>query len=207
MDDEPTVFEALPGRPAGRKDAFEALQRELAQLVGVEAEVGHRIKIKRAVDARVKQGGPVPEEWFAPLIRTAIHDPDPSFVRFFILPAIRAFGRERVMVALIEQLETGSAADAAGAARAWYAAAAGVEYRRVDTEMALVRWYFGTALRRFVTDEDLDVRRCILPLLPLRPGHYPEELHDLVTQAVAIARTSDDGYLRHRVEIQVRSRG
>jgi hypothetical protein len=63
--------------------------------------------------------------------------------------------------------------------------------------------YRNTALRRFVTDDDLDLRRCILPGLDLDPRAYHSDMHDLVTQAVHIARTSDDNYLRHRVEIQV----
>ena len=49
------------------------------------------------------------------------------------------------------------------------------------------------------------MRRCILPGLPLDPGLYPAEMHDLVAQAVRIARTSNDDYLRHRVEIQIAS--
>jgi hypothetical protein len=65
--------------------------------------------------------------------------------------------------------------------------------------------YRHTVLRRFVTEADLDVRRCILPGLPLDQRLYPAEMHDLVTQAVRIARTSSDHYLRHRVELQVRS--
>ncbi len=66
--------------------------------------------------------------------------------------------------------------------------------------------YRHTALRRFVTEEDLDARRCILPGLPLDPQMYPPDMRDLVTRAVQIARTSSDEYLRHRVEIQARSR-
>jgi hypothetical protein len=60
------------------------------------------------------------------------------------------------------------------------------------------------ALREFVGNEDLDVRRCILPGLPLWPSAYPVELHPLVEEAVAIARSHPDEYLRHRVEHQIR---
>lgn len=35
-----------------------------------------------------------------------------------------------------------------------------------------------------------------------RSAAYEAVLHDLVRRAVEIARTSDDEYLRHRVEIQ-----
>ncbi|MGN9812840.1 hypothetical protein ACTMSW_26245 [Micromonospora sp. BQ11] len=41
------------------------------------------------------------------------------------------------------------------------------------------------------------------PGLTLDPQMYPSHMHDHVAQAVRIARTSNDDYLRHRVEIQV----
>jgi hypothetical protein len=59
-----------------------------------------------------------------------------------------------------------------------------------------------TALRRFLADDDLDLRRCILPGLTLDPQMYPSQVRDQVARAVQIARTSNDDYLRHRVEIQ-----
>lgn len=63
--------------------------------------------------------------------------------------------------------------------------------------------YRRTALRRFLSDDDLDLRRCILPGLTLDPQMYPSHIRDDVARAVQIARTSNDDYLRHRVEIQV----
>ncbi|MFE9747111.1 hypothetical protein ACFYOT_19595 [Saccharothrix saharensis] len=159
----------------------------------------------------------MPEEWFEPLVRAMVLEPDPSFNRQLVEPAIAAFGRRRVQLALLTHLDTGSAADAAGAARAWYWTEVRLRYPRgSDTptpETAaehvafddLRRRYRHTALHRFVADEDLDVRRCILPGLPLNPNLYPDDLHDLVTQAIRIARTSGDDYLRHRVEMQINS--
>ncbi|WIX88174.1 hypothetical protein [Amycolatopsis sp. DG1A-15b] len=43
----------------------------------------------------------------------------------------------------------------------------------------------------------------MLPGLTLDPARYPAELHPLVAEAVHLARTHPDGYLRHRVELQV----
>jgi hypothetical protein len=68
------------------------------------------------------------------------------------------------------------------------------------------RYRHTAALSSVVTEEDLDVRRCILPGLPLDPQMYPSDMREPVTRAVQIARTSNDEYLRHRVEIQARSR-
>ncbi|MFB7395197.1 hypothetical protein [Streptomyces sp. NPDC056191] len=62
------------------------------------------------------------EEFFDPLMAAAVYDPDPSFCRWFIEPALYAFGRRRVMTALLGYLRTGTTAEIAGAQRAWYCA-------------------------------------------------------------------------------------
>ncbi|MGW2746564.1 hypothetical protein [Streptomyces sp. NPDC001450] len=61
-------------------------------------------------------------EFFAPLMAAAVTDPDPSFCRWFVEPALYAFGRRRVMTALLDYLRTGTDAERAGAKRAWYCA-------------------------------------------------------------------------------------
>ncbi len=154
----------------------------------------------------------MPIEWFEPLIAAAVYEPDPSFNRQLVEPAIAAFGRRRVQVALLDYLDTDAPA---GAARAWYWASIGVRYLPGTTTMTpesaaeykevsdLRERYRLTALRRFLADDDLDLHRCILPGLTLDPQMYPSQMRDQVAQAVQIARTSNDDYLRHRVEIQV----
>ncbi|MET9452715.1 hypothetical protein [Streptomyces cinerochromogenes] len=57
----------------------------------------------------------LPEEFFAPLMAAAVHDPDPSFCRWFVEPALYAFGRRQVMTALLNYLRTGTDAERAGA--------------------------------------------------------------------------------------------
>ncbi|MFD4863522.1 hypothetical protein [Streptomyces atratus] len=64
----------------------------------------------------------LPEEFFAPLMVAAVYDPDPSFCRWFVEPAVYAFGRRRVMATLLNYLLTGTDAEQAGAKRAWYCA-------------------------------------------------------------------------------------
>ncbi len=228
--DPPRRFHPLPGRTVARSVAYEALLRDLLDLVGVEApapdepgvradwrhrarrEVGKAVT-RQATEA--SEAGPVPEEWYEPLLRAAVHEPDPSLNRQLVEPLVAAYGHRRVRLALIAYVDTGSAPDAAGAARAWYWTHQVRGYSRgshpappdsvasQDALSELSQRYFHTALRRFVTEDDLDMRRCILPGLPLDPQAYPDAMHDLVTQAVRIARTSPDDYLRHRVEIQV----
>lgn len=213
-DDTPKVFQPLPGRTVDRSAAYEALLRKLLDLVGVESPAADepgvrptwRHRARREVGKAVtrhstsaSEASPVPEEWFEPLLRAAVHEPDPSLNRQLVEPLVAAYGHRRVQLALIACVDTGSATDAAGAARAWY----WTRRARTHPLSDLSRQYRYTALRRFVTEDDLDMRRCILPSLPLDPQMYPDTMHDLVTEAVRIARTSPDDYLRHRVEIQV----
>lgn len=62
----------------------------------------------------------LPEEFFVPLLAAAVYDPDPSFCRWFVEPAVYSFGRRRVVTALLGYLRTGTKAEQAGAQRAWY---------------------------------------------------------------------------------------
>lgn len=58
-------------------------------------------------------------------------------------------------------------------------------------------------LRVAIDSDELDVRGAIIGKLSLATDDYPDEMHGLVSKAIAIARTSPDEYLRHRVEIQL----
>lgn len=51
---------------------------------------------------------PVPEPFFAPLIRAAVYEVNPSFNRNFVEPCIRAFGHRRVIEALLVYVEQGT---------------------------------------------------------------------------------------------------
>ncbi|MGW3286597.1 hypothetical protein ACWDR3_18360 [Streptomyces sp. NPDC001002] len=217
------TFAPLPGRPHGHLATFHPQLAELARLADVELPVPMSYEREWGRQARtalrnaLRAAETLPEQLFDPLIRTAVLDPDPSHNRMFVEPAIVAFGRRRVLTALIAYLRTGTNPERAGAALAWYWAWAPVrrhagqetvpaaELRADPDALAdLSAEWREAALREFTANEDLDVRRCILPLLSLVPARYPADLHDLVAEAVHIARTHPDEYLRHRVEIQVR---
>jgi hypothetical protein len=99
----------------------------VAQLLGVEdaaaVPADSRARhIAHAVRRALLERDHLPEEFFTPLMAAAVHDPDPSFCRWFVEPAVYAFGRRRVLAALIDYLRTGTDAEQAGAARAWYCA-------------------------------------------------------------------------------------
>ncbi|MFG2843893.1 hypothetical protein ACGF12_12065 [Kitasatospora sp. NPDC048296] len=204
---EVRILQPLPGRAEDGSQAFELRLARLLLLLGVEVAPGAdypgaaRWEVHKALAGRSE----LPEEYFEVLMEAAVYDPNPSFNRRFVEPALIAFGQRRVRLALLGYLQTGTDPERAGAARAWYWTALSVGGGRNATadEGATVRDSWNeAALREFVANEDIDVRRCILPGLPLVPRAYPVELHALVEAAVAIARSHPDEYIRHRVEVQ-----
>ncbi|MER7757559.1 hypothetical protein [Kitasatospora sp. NPDC097643] len=206
---EVRILQPLPGRTEDGSQAFDLRLVRLLRLLGVEAAPGAdfpsaaRWEVHKSLAGRSE----LPGEYFEPLMEAAVYDPNPSFNRRFVEPALRAFGQRQVRLALLGYLRTGTDEERAGAARAWYWTAlsvGGTQGAAGADEGSNVRdaWY-ETALREFVGNEDLDVRRCILPGLPLVPRAYPAELHGLVERAVEIARSHPDEYIRHRAEIQV----
>lgn len=216
------IFAALPGRPAHGKRVLRQHLRVLIRLLEIEVppESGtgklRHVARNEMRKAFIRRSDGLSEDYFEPLIGAAIYEPDPSHNRWFVEPAINAFGRRRVQAALLTFLQTGTDRERAGSARAWYwtglrlrqqhlragtpAAEMGAE---ADEAPDVVAAWHESSLREFVGNEDLDVRRCILPGLRLNPASYPPEFHALVDAAVAIARSHPDEYIRHRVEVQV----
>jgi hypothetical protein len=162
----------------------------------------------------------VHEDLFLPMIRAAIYEIDPSFNQYFVKPCIRTYGHRRVNEALLEFFEKGSDFEKAGAANALYWARLGFAfqgrvpaYTREYATPESVAAYDALAdiwvrrgclfLETFVENQDLHVRRSIIPALRLDVSHYPDELGPLVATAIHIARNHEDEYIRHRVEVQL----
>ncbi|MFF7333514.1 hypothetical protein [Streptomyces sp. NPDC008150] len=100
---------------------------EVARLLGLGdapdvPEAARARRLAHAVRGPLLERPFLSEEFFAPLMAAAVHDPDPSFCRWFVEPAVYAFGRRRVTASLLDYLRTGTAAEQAGAERAWYCA-------------------------------------------------------------------------------------
>jgi len=107
--------------------SFLSCATEVARLMDLEdaadvPEARRARHLAHAVRKPLLERAHLPEEFFAPLLAAAVYDPDPSFCRWFVEPAVYAFGRRRVMTALLDYLRTGTDAEQAGAKRAWYCA-------------------------------------------------------------------------------------
>ncbi|MBT3163069.1 hypothetical protein HTV80_08110 [Streptomyces sp. Vc74B-19] len=106
---------------------FLACAAEVARLLNLEvaADVPEDRRARHLAGAARRpllERATLSEEFFDPLMAAAVYDPDPSFCRWFVEPALYAFGRRRVMTALLGYLRTGTTAEIAGARRAWYCA-------------------------------------------------------------------------------------
>ncbi|MBV9691106.1 MAG: hypothetical protein JO202_15520 [Ktedonobacteraceae bacterium] len=145
----------------------------------------------------------LPEVFFAPLMRIAVYEANPSFNRSFIEPCLRAFGYRRVLEALLLYLERGTNREKAGAGRAFYWARLPSQKRRDEELAELDKVIATTMLKEFVKSDNLDVERSLIPQLFLKPSHYLQEGKRLIPLAIHKARHHPDEYIRHRIEIQL----
>ncbi|MFB7578894.1 hypothetical protein [Streptomyces hydrogenans] len=187
---------------------------ELARLLGVgdgcmEQTDRHARHLAHAVREPLLARASLPEEWFAPLMAAAVYDPDPSFCRWFVEPAVCAFGRRRVMAALVDYLRTGTDAERAGVVRAWYSAhvplragrtpaygPGGVRDPALDESQDIKAAWLGASLRVFAEATDLRMRHRVLLDLPTSRTAYPPPLHKLLESTLASALVHPDPHIR-----------
>lgn len=187
---------------------------EVARLLGVEGvaveQDGRRARhLAHAVRKPLLERASLPEELFAPLMAAAVYDPDPSFCRWFVEPAVYAFGRRRVMAALVDYLRTGTDAERAGAVRAWYCAhvplhadrspaygPAGVRDPALDESRDIKDAWLEASMRVFAEATDLRMRHRVLLDLPTSRAAYAPRLHQLLESTLASARAHSDPYIR-----------
>jgi len=167
-----------------------------------------------------RHGTPLPEALFQPLLDAAIDEIDPSYNRDFVEPCMESFGPRRVNEYLLDVVESGTDRRKAGAVNALYWAHVPLtfpgdapsfdrEHATRESRAAYEELHDiwdrtrRLLLETFVQDEDVDVRRSIIPSLDLDPRNYPEGHRVLVMQAIQIARNHSDEYIRHRVEVQL----
>ncbi|MGV9658655.1 hypothetical protein ACWDR5_16980 [Streptomyces koyangensis] len=187
---------------------------EVARLLGIgdvsmEPKDRHARHLAHAVRKPLLERASLPEEWFAPLMAAAVYDPDPSFCRWFVEPAVYAFGRRRVMAALVDYLRIGTDAERAGATRAWYSAhmplradrtpaygPGGVRDPALDESQDIKAAWLETSLRVFAEATGLQMRHRVLLGLPTFRAAYPPPLHQLLESALASARVHPDPHIR-----------
>lgn len=149
----------------------------------------------------LRQNNQIPEILFLPLIYTSVYERNPSLNRYFIEPCIRCYGSYRVNYELINRyMLNGTNEEKAGLARILYWSLRSSFGENIQDLVYQVRCWF---LTEFVVNEDINVRRCILPHLELETFGYPQELHSLIPQAINIALSHPDEYIRHRIQIQL----
>ncbi|OPC84709.1 hypothetical protein B4N89_00110 [Embleya scabrispora] len=186
----------------------------MARLLGVvDVATKSNDQVRRlalAVRRPLLERASLPDELFAPLMAAAVHDPDPSFCRWFVEPAVYAFGRRRVMAALVEYLRVGTDAERAGAVRAWYMAhvplradrspaygPGGVRDPALDESQQARTAWLEASMRVFANATDLQMRHRVLVNLPTSPTAYPPSLHELCEHTLASARAHPDPHVRH----------
>ncbi|MFE4332697.1 hypothetical protein ACFRQM_25745 [Streptomyces sp. NPDC056831] len=138
-----------------------------------------------------------------------VHDPDPSFCRWFVEPALYAFGRRRVLTALVDYLRTGSDAERAGAVRAWYCAHLPLRANRspayapsgsrdpaMDESQDVVDSWLEESMRVVARSADPQTHRRVLLNLPTSHEAYPQHLHELFERTIASARTHPSEHIR-----------
>lgn len=158
----------------------------------------------------LRKSSQMPNRLFSPMLRAGVYERNPSYNRNYIEPCLRCFGTRAVNKELIESYTLqGSDFEKAGVASAFYWSFGLNGYHDIKVEdvsdyREQVRQWF---LTEFVHNENLDVRRRIIPGLDLNPNHYPTTLHDLIPKVITIARNHTDEYIRHRIEMQLGNGG
>ncbi len=157
----------------------------------------------------------VPEALWEPLLDAAVDEPDPSFNRAFVEPCLDSAGARWVMERLLGIIEHGSNVRKRGAFNAWYWAAPGLSFigwkpgATVDdaTGESRAAWlavtdlrarYREAALREFVTNDDLDLRRVTARLIPNSRTGFRRSSNRCGRKRSSIGSTHPDGFIRHQ---------
>lgn len=168
----------------------------------VRAAVGDPDRRRFVADVFNKQS--IPKKLAHLMLEMGVNEPNPSGNRYFIEPAVKALGATYVLRRLKTHLEDGIGFEKAGAASAAYwvrGDAADVDYQRANAE------FRDELLRQFIANEDIEVRRRILPGLSMRASDYSTDVGRLIPDAIQIARNHQDPYIKHRIEIQLGADG
>ncbi|MER5483710.1 hypothetical protein ABT024_10885 [Streptomyces sp. NPDC002812] len=192
--------------------SFLACVTEVARLLGIGdvamQPTDQARHLAHAVRKPLLERASLPDELFAPLMAAAVCEPDPSFCRWFVEPAVYAFGRRRVMTALVGYLRIGTDAERAGAVRAWYSAhvplrpdrspaygPGGVRDPALDESGDIKTAWLEASMQVFAEATDLQMRHRVLLGLPTSRAAYPPSLRTLLESTLASARIHPDVHI------------
>lgn len=141
---------------------------------------------------------PVPKRLLSSMVQTAIEVECPSTNRQFIEPCVRSLGALCLLKALRKTIEGGSVTEQTGAVDALYWVNSNPRNEDLTEERASLRQHM---IRLFLETDFVPLQRSIISKLEPIQG----EIEPLYEQVVVKARSHEDEYIRHRVEIQVGS--
>ncbi|MER5598490.1 hypothetical protein [Streptomyces sp. NPDC002265] len=190
---------------------FLACAAEVARLLAVDVDApgttakGRARSLAGAVRRPLLESPRLADELFAPLMAAAVHDPDPSFCRWFVEPALYSFGRRRVLEALVAYLRSGTDPERVGATRAWYwahiplcadrsAAYApdGIRAASLDASQEATEAWSEASMRVYAETTDAGVRYRVLRMLPVSRQAYSPRLQSLFETTLSAARADPD---------------
>ena len=158
----------------------------------------------------LRQAQTFPSPLCEPMLHAAVYELNPTVCRTFVEPCIQAFGQVVVIDSLLKTLRLGTDFEKAGAVNALHytysekgASDMGVRGSGDHALEEAVNRRRILFMEMFVNNPDLDVRRSLISNLELEPLLYPANMKDTVAQALTIARSHTDEYIRHRVEVQL----
>ena len=154
--------------------------------------------IKRWFVAKLFAKTPVPRRLLSSMVQAAIKVECPSTNRNFIEPCVRSLGALRPLKALRRTMEERSVVKQTGAVDALYWVNSNPKNEDIAGERAALRQ---NMIRLFLETGFVPLQRSIISKLEPISG----EVETLFEQVVATARSHEDEYIRHRIEIQIGS--
>lgn len=163
---------------------------------------------RHAVHSLIVAARCVPDPLLRPMLLAAAQTLNPSTNRKFVEPCTLAFGRRRVVTTLIGIAANEPGGVKAGAVNALYwawQARESLSWPGAEATLApfppdepvedLYARFVAWAVREFMVNGDLDVRRALVSTLIPARRYEPE----LAARAIATARADSDPYVRQRI--------
>lgn len=142
----------------------------------------------------------LPKRLLRPMLLAAVRDTDASSNRWFVRPAIRAFGVPRVSSLLHQMYDeepTEAGRVAISSALYWL-----IDGRRLDEERVRNKGLKLSAeerLRWFINTKERSTRIALIHILPFRDPGVPQEIRKLLDQALQVVRQAGDEFLQSQM--------